>query len=223
MSVFPDDKVVALVNKGDVIIDPYFDVFQGPNCYHCHLGANFYKPAKGLGLIDPLDKPTIENSFHHIVSRYPIVMNPGDFLLAETFEFLGTSSNQVIKLLNSSSLARVGISQAALGMINAGCGFPNPVRITLELINNNCCPIVLTPTRVKKNGMIIWGTEVLKIAVEKMESRPKVSYGQWTNAAYHNDKTVALSKMANRFKGSENLILNKESLIWGDYEKDSSK
>lgn len=207
MSVFADHQVKKLVDKKEVIIDPYFDLFQGSNCYHCHLGSNFKRINPKLSSLDPLSEG-VEEIYEDFEIKDSYKMKPGEFLLGETFEYLGTNLNYVIKLLNSSSLARVGISQAALGMINAGCGMKNPIRLTLELINNSPIPIVLKPTKILRGGKIVWGTEVLKIAVYKMDKPPSVSYDRWKYGVYSRDSTVAGSKMAGRFTDNNCYIPN---------------
>ena len=213
MSLFSDHQVKDLVTKRKIIIDPYFDVFQGPNCYHCHLGNRFKKinlKYVNNGLVfDPLEK--VPNDFYQeVVVDNEYVINPGEFVLGETFEYFGTDSNHVIKLLNSSSIARVGISQAALGMINAGCGMKSPIKLTLELINNAPLPIRLKPTIINGDGLIIWGTEVLKIVIEQMNSTPDKPYDEWKYGVYSVDNKVAGTKMAGRFD-DKNLKIPKGS------------
>ena len=114
--------------------------------------------------------------------------------------------------MNSSSLARVGISHAAVGMINAGCGMEKPVKVTLELINNAPYDIVLKPTIVMSNGSVKWGTEVLKIAVQTMDSKPELPYDKWKFAVYHVDQRPSGPKMKDRFLSSDIFILPENSL-----------
>ena len=213
--ILPDWKVKKKVEKGQITIDPYFGEFQGPNCYHCHLGTNFLIPKKSAGIADPLSGKNSEKLFKKVQTKKPIILKPKEFLLCETFEFFGVEKGHVIRLLNSSSLARFGIFQAALGMINSGCGTKKPIRLTLELTNNFPLPIRLTPTTIKGNK-IKWGTEVLKIAVERMESKPKNNYDSWSEGVYSGDQMPTASKMAGRFKIAENKELPANSLAKGD-------
>lgn len=211
MSILPDKKVKIMVKKGLVTIDPFFDEFLGPNLYYCHLGTRFLLP-KNLKKVNPLDK-TSKDIYRELVTTKPIEIKPGGFILAETFEFLGVDANHVIRLLNSSSLARVGISQAAVGMMNPGCGIKEPAKITLELVNNAPFAVTLVPTTINKAGEINWGTSVLKIAVETMESAPSVPYDEWKSAVYHVDKKPSGPKMKDRFNLKENK-LPKSSRYW---------
>jgi len=208
MSIFSDKQVRSLVSDGKIIIDPYFDVFQGPNCYHCHFGGKIkrinFKYIKEEIVFNPLDK--LPQDFYEELEIDDYVMKPGEFILGESFEYFGTNGEHVIRLLNSSSLARVGISQAALGMINAGCGMKQPVKLTLELINNSPLPMKLVATKTDNNGVVSWGTEVLKIAIEGMDSKPENLYDEWKYGVYSVDDKVAGTKMADRFKDKDLVI-----------------
>ncbi|MDD4353567.1 MAG: hypothetical protein PHN56_03860 [Candidatus Nanoarchaeia archaeon] len=199
--IIPDHEIKRLIKNKELIINPYFNDFQGPNCYYCHLGTKFMIPKKDeLMIIDPLKIKDSNKYFDLIESTEKIKINPGEFLLAETFESFGVSQNYGLRLLNSSSLARWGIAHAATGMVNPGCGIEKPVKITLELFNNFPKPILLTPTIMDTKGDITFGTEVMKIIVEKLISPPEKPYNTWKNAAYGEDYNVQSSKMSNRFR-----------------------
>jgi len=197
MSILSDVEVCKLIKKGDVVIDPYFSEFHGPNLYYCHLGNKFLIPKK-ITKVNPLIYET-KDIYDEVCTQEPIDLGPGKFILAETFEYLGIGVDYVVRLLNSSSLARVGISQAAVGMINSGCGMKNPIKLTLELVNNAPFCVTLVPTIINSKGKISWGTEILKIAVEKMNTTPSVSYDNWKSAVYHTDQKPSGPKMKGRF------------------------
>ncbi|KKT48981.1 MAG: putative deoxycytidine triphosphate deaminase [Candidatus Collierbacteria bacterium GW2011_GWC2_44_18] len=204
-----DKEITNLIDKGKIRIDPFFPKFLGPNLYYCHLGQNFLIPKKMKGEFNPL-RDDSGKFFKKLHTNKPISLKPGQFILAETFEFLGTDDSHIIKLFNSSSFARCGIFQAALGMLNPGCGKETPVKITLELYNSFSVPVILTPTTVNNEGEISWGTEVLKVGVEKMDSKPTNSYSNWKFAAYGKDQKVMSSRMNNRFGSDKDIVINKE-------------
>ena len=52
---------------------------------------------------------------------------------------------------------------------------------------------------INSKGKISWGTEILKIAVEKMNTTPSVSYDNWKSAVYHTDQKPSGPKMKGRF------------------------
>lgn len=198
MAILPDKSIKKMIEDGSLRIDPYCSDFLGPNLYYCHLGNKFLLPKKNIAAVDPLTMGT-EDIYDMIETNDPITMKAGGFLLAETFEFFGVDSTHVIKLMNSSSLARIGVSHAAMGMMNPGCGMKKPVKLTLELVNNAPFDVILTPTTVNEKGGVTWGTEVLKIAVQTMESEPDVAYDDWKYAAYSTDQGPSGPKMKNRF------------------------
>lgn len=211
MSILSDYSVKKLVNQKLLIIDPFLPKFLGPNLYYCHLGNKFLVVKKGVKKVDPLLTDS-EEIFEQIEVNNSFVIPPRGFVLAETFEYLGINDQYVIKLMNSSSLARVGISQAAVGMVNAGCGMEKPVKITLELINNAPFDVVLKPTIVLDDGSVEWGTEVLKIAIQTMDSKPELPYDKWKFAVYHTDQKPSGPKMKNRFSTDDKYVLPESSL-----------
>lgn len=201
-----DNQIKEEIKNKNILINPFVDNFLGPNLYYCHLGINFLIPKKGKPL-NPL-RDNSEKYFDKLILTKPFKLLPQQFILAETFESFGISSDYVIKLYNSSSLARCGVLHTALGMINPGCGIKSPVKITLELCNLFPVPIILTPTIIKKDNLVEWGTEVLKIGVEKMDSTPTNSYDNWEYAVYGKDTKVMSSKMNNRFNQKTIKITN---------------
>lgn len=211
MSILPDKRILEKIRDKSLVIDPFYPDFLGPNLYYCHLGNHFLLPREGIDLIDPM-KMESKEIFQELLSDEPIIIHPQEFLLAESFEYFGIDNAHAIRLLNSSSFARSGISQAAVGMINPGCGSNKPVKLTLELINNAPFDVVLTPTKVSKNGTVSWGTEVLKIAVETMESEPNFGYDSWKHAVYHNDQKPSGPKMKGRFDEGKIFKIPKNSL-----------
>ncbi|GAK59300.1 probable deoxycytidine triphosphate deaminase [Candidatus Vecturithrix granuli] len=198
-----------------LLIDPYCEIFQGPNLYYCHLGNSFIFPKRLDVPFDPMNPQENEKNFVKKYITEPIVIESNQFFLAETFEFFATDDITIIRLFNSSSLARAGISHCAIGMINPGCGKYNPVRLTLELVNHAPYPIILHPTCIEKETrqVIHWGTEVLKIGVQVIAEKVSQSYSDWSEAIYHEDQEVSSSKMHQRFLKANNFIIPTESVV----------
>jgi len=213
MSILSDHQVKDCIQEGSIIIDPYFEDFQGPNLYYCHLGTKFLIPKDAIGTIDPLISKS-NDIFREIETREQVVIPSKGFILAETFEYFGSNEKHVIRLLNSSSLARVGVIQAALGMINAGCGMETPVKLTLEMFNASPFDIVLRPTTISDEGVVSWGTEVLKVGVETLSEATKNPYDTWQYAIYSQDQKPSGPKMIQRSAQIDKLRLKipKDSL-----------
>jgi len=215
MAILADKQIRKMVEKKELIIDPFFPDLLGPNLYYCHLGNKFLRPKSGVSVFDPLTMES-KNIFEEIKTDEAIVLEPQGFILAETFEFLGVDSKHIVKLMNSSSLARCGVSHAAVGMINAGCGMKKPIKLTLELVNNSPFGVVLTPTVVREDGKINWGTEVLKIAVMTMDEEPENAYDNWKHAVYNVDQKPSGSKMKGRFDSNKFFIIPDDSWFLKD-------
>jgi len=199
MSYLPDIKTRDLLGKKEIIIYPYFDNFQGPNCYYCHIGPNFLVPKATKKEFDPLIKNEKDDFFKKELHRDQFILGPHAFVLAESFELFGVDELHAIRLFNSSSLARCGIGHMALGMINPGCGKDDPVRITLELVNNSPFPVKLIPSTIVKDK-VVFGTEVFKVSVLNMESKPQTDYADWKNSVFASDKGPVSSKMHLRYE-----------------------
>ncbi len=195
MSYLNSDSFKRLVNEQAIGVNPYFEAHQGPNLYYCHLGQTLLIPKEDV-LVDT-SRPTDElYRKHHIENHYDL--KPGEFVLAETFETFSTDNCHIFRLFNSSSLARLGVSQCAVGMINPGCGKYKPVRVTLELVNNSKNTIRLYATReADKQDKLRWGTEVLKVAVCDHEE-VAVSYSDWPGSLYAHDAGVTGSRIGER-------------------------
>lgn len=208
MAYLPDNKIVDLLTNKKLIIEPYFDFFQGPNCYYCHIGNNFLIPQSSNDILDPLSGEVNKKYYKHITCETEYIFQPKSFLLAESFESFGVNNEYTIRLFNSSSLARCGIGHLALGMINPGCGITDPIKITLELVNYSSFPIKLTPTKIIGDE-VIFGTEIFKVSIAKLESPVTKSYNKWSHAIFKDDKSVMASKMHLRYSNNRLKIRDK--------------
>ncbi len=213
MSYINSDQIKTAILNKKINIDPYFEEFQGPNLYYCHLGNSFLIPKKIKEPADPFKNS--DRYFKRIENcSKSIIIRPKEFILAETFELFSTGNEYIIRLFNSSSLARLGISHCAIGMINPGCGQDKPIRLTLELVNNSPFPIILQPTVILNNKIKILGTEVLKIGVLKMSKSVAKSYSSWGMSLYGQDDKVSNSKMDKRYKNLKELCIPSKSIIF---------
>lgn len=205
--IISDLETQKLINNNSIKIEPYFKTFQGPTTYYCHLGNKFLIMDK-TKLNDKnfvLDTNNIDNSLYckKIEINKPYIIKPNEFLLAQTFEKLSVDNEHIINYFDSSSLARLGISQAALGFMPAGNGWKNgSLSVTLELINNSPFPIKLYPTIVDNLGNITFGTEVLKISVSKILGKISIPHDNWKFSVYQKNNDVTSSKISNRFNNT---------------------
>lgn len=213
MGYLNSTQIERCISQKNINIDPYYKEFQGPNLYYCHLGNNFLIPKKIKTPADPL-KDT--SKYFKQLNNYKkqLIFKPGEFILAETFEFFSTEDDYIIRLFNSSSIARLGISHCAVGMINPGCGKKRPIRLTLELVNNSPFPIILQPTVVMHNKVIVLGTEILKVGVLKINKKVEKSYSDWQGSLYGHDNKVKNSQMHKRYKNLDNFSIPNNSILF---------
>ena len=160
MSILNDIETKKMIKDNKIIIDPYFEEFQGPNCYYCHLGNKYYKSKKVNKTIDIEHIEDVKQCFELFENQEKIIIKPGEFILTETFEYLGADNSHIIRLYNTTTLARWGIYHAGLGFVNAGCGYKEPIKLTLELVNLSQNVLRLKCTNIK-DKTIDYGTEVL--------------------------------------------------------------
>lgn len=187
-----------MINDHQIGIFPYFEKFQGPNLYYCHLGKKLLKP-KIRTFVDTNN--LADDIYEEMVIQEYYDLKPKEFVLAETYEKFMTGRKSAIRMFNSSSLARLGVVQCAVGMINPGCGVKSPIRVTLELYNSSPFTIRLYPTQLSpKTGKVNnWGTEVLKVGVITHEE-VSVEYENWSGSLYGKDSSVTGSLIDRRFK-----------------------
>lgn len=207
MSVANDLETKKLVKENKIIIDPYFEDFQGPNCYYCHLGNRYYKSKKSNEIIDISKTCDTNQYFELFENQNEIILKPGEFILTETFEYLGADNSHIIRLYNTTTLARWGIYHAGLGFVNAGCGDKNPIKLTLELVNLSKNDLRLKCTNIR-NGIIDYGTEVLKICVVPLSAEAGMGY----RGMYNGDKSVTLPKIKkyeNEYRIDNNSLHNR--------------
>lgn len=189
MSIASDVDIKKMITKNELTIDPYFEDFQGPNCYYCHLGNRFYKSKKKSELVNIDVINDASQYFEFFENQEKIILKPKEFILTETFEYLGVNKSHIIRLYNTTTLARWGIYHAGLGFVNAGCGENTPVKLTLELINLSKNKLELKCTNVK-NKIIDYGSEVLKICIVPLSKQAKMGYV----GMYGTDRSVNLPK-----------------------------
>ncbi|MFA5136446.1 MAG: dCTP deaminase [Patescibacteria group bacterium] len=124
----------------------------------------------------------------HVTKRITVdhdksfILQPGEFALASTYEWIELPDDIAGRLEGRSSLGRLGIivhSTAAL--IHAGM----KGRIVLELSNLSQIPVALYP-----------GLRVCALSFEKLTSPAEVPYYKQETAKYRNQKGVTSSKIS---------------------------
>ena len=140
MTVLVDHQIKSLCEQG--LVNPYDESLINPSSLDIRLGNNL--------IID--DKIT---DISHHTKNNPYILEPNEFVLAETLEYLTVPSNVAIELKLKSSRAREGLSHALAGWVDNG--FHGV--LTLELKNYSTRkPVFIYPT-LKIGQLIIHPTE----------------------------------------------------------------
>ncbi len=142
MSMLNDKQIKKYCESG--IIEPYKPVNVGPCSIDLTLGKNiaYYQ---GNTAIDPAKHSTY-NLKNENMGKSGYVLQPGEFILAETVEKITLPRYLAAKVDGRSSMGRLGIAvHITAGFIDAGFSGT----ITLEIHNVNSRPVILRP------GMII--------------------------------------------------------------------
>jgi dCTP deaminase len=135
--ILVDWQILDRVNRGFIQVDPFDPNLVQPNSLDIRLGSHFVWYEPGDEVIDPYMKETIAADTHGVTAD-SVILKPGQFMLAETFEVVGLPDNIVASIEGKSSIARLGIElHQTGGWIDAG--FRGS--ITLEMCNVNQRPV----------------------------------------------------------------------------------
>ncbi|MDQ5943380.1 MAG: dCTP deaminase [Patescibacteria group bacterium] len=153
-----DAEIVAAVNSGLFVIDPFEEMLLGSSSYDVRLGGNFWVAEQVGHKVDfsPYDEDEVRSYYsgpYQAVThaqwcedhqRHPfsgiaddeqiIVLKPGECILAHTLEFIGAVCGATTMMKARSSLGRINISACD----DAGWGDVGYVnRWTMEVRNKN--------------------------------------------------------------------------------------
>lgn len=133
--------------------------------------------------IDPFSKETSQDVTREIVVKKNerFIMQPGDFVLGTTMEYIEIPDDLIGSLEGRSSIGRLGViihSTAA----SIECGFRG--HITLELANMGKMPVALYP-----------GMRICSVAFSQLSSPAEVPYYKKKGAKYVDQKGPGESKI----------------------------
>lgn len=162
-----------LLSLGNALIHPFNQNHVQPASIDVHLDR-FFQVAQRTKFGHHMS-PDKDND--HMFERLDVksagymLMQPGDFVLASTFERVTIPANMVARFEGKSSLARLGLLvHITAGFIDPGfCG-----HITLEIKNLMPAPWRLEP-----------GIKIGQLCFEHMESSAFRPYGHETNGSHY--------------------------------------
>lgn len=144
------DLDIRRMQIADNVITPYFSNQLQPTSYDLTLGDKFLiydrrNPLDDDGwYIDPDNRELGYNVMpdRQTVTEGSLKLHPGMFVLGETVEHISMPNDVAARFEGKSTLGRYGLTtHITAGFIDPG--FDGT--ITLEIRNDNCVPILLTP------------------------------------------------------------------------------
>ena len=167
--ILPDIEIVCLCRRG--LVNPYDPALVNPASLDVRLGENLLIEDKQTSELQPF-------SIAGFTQEAPFMLQPREFVLAETLERFCLPEFVAGQLALKSSRAREGIEHLMAGYIDPGYAG----RLTLELVNAR----VLHPVP-------IWpGMKIAQIVFHKMALLPNKDYS--VTGRYQGDQTVQASK-----------------------------
>lgn len=137
--ILSDGTLNALIESGELVVDPLVADSVQPASIDCHLGHHFLviedRKMQAIDLSSEIQYREIESE--------EIVIPPHTFLLATTREYLKLPDHLTAFVEGRSSIGRIGLFIQNAGWVDPG--FEG--QITLELYNANSLPIRLEAGR----------------------------------------------------------------------------
>jgi dCTP deaminase len=169
VSILCDHQIVSLVRRS--LVSPYDQEMVNPASLDVRLGEN-------IMVESPLTSHLVHRSIAGYTQEEPFLLQPHEFILAETLEEFQLPDCIAGQLALKSSRAREGIEHLLAGYIDPGY----KGRLTLELQNARAMhPVSLWP-----------GMRIAQIVFHRMSMLPGKDYSM--TGRYHGDTTVQESK-----------------------------
>lgn len=176
--VLSDTDLKKFIDSGDITINPLDETLIKPGSYTFTLGTTLFKPVtKG-----EIDTKTTEVEYQEInIDEKGYLLEPGEFILGQTFEKLSVSKKVGCILDNKTSLARIGVNMIL------GSTFIEPGQTdsheTLEITNLSQNPV-----------RIYAGMKVVKGIFFLLSSEANISYAEVGTYARQSKPNVKLRK-----------------------------
>lgn len=137
-----NEDILKVIKQGELKIVPYSSKWIRSSGITMHLGAELLKPRGGYVVDVTKPEPPPHDSII-ITADKPYLLQPGEFLLAHTYQNVTVGSSLGFMIEGRSTLARVGLTIVQTAMMVYPGHSDRPV--TLELANHGPNPILLYP------------------------------------------------------------------------------
>jgi dCTP deaminase len=147
--VLTDRAIRRAHTDGELLVDPFDPALVRPAAISLRLGAEAFG-LHTVRQVDIGDRATYPNLVaKDLDTKGRFVVEPGELVLAPTWERIGLSGNLAGLVDGTSDYARLGISVVLCGQVSPGFGQANGAVLTLEIVNHLRHPVLLYPgTRI---------------------------------------------------------------------------
>lgn len=178
--ILVDWQILDRIQRGFIRVEPFDPGLVQPNSLDIRLGNHFIWYERGDGIIDPFQQETIMSGIAETTTE-SVVLEPGQFMLAETHEVIGLPDNIVASIEGKSSIARLGIElHQTGGWIDAG--FRGS--ITLEMCNVNHRPVRIY-AGMPIGQLVFYSTERALLPYDRKKDAKYMDQRQATLSRYH--------------------------------------
>jgi len=199
-----------LIETKKISIDPFYEIFCGPQAYAIHMGETVDTFNDNEEPIDPLKMNRGEIRKKHInridlsEQGHEYVIAPGEYIEVNSFEHVGVHKSMEAEVRGSSSLRRIGVDVLG-GDLDPGHGMTRVFRYTLCMYNFlRSTPVVLTATYVDEDRWEVhWGLHVGKIkfkTMEKTQGNKYKDYDKWPYGVYAGQTEPETSLAGEKFE-----------------------
>ncbi len=155
--ILSDITLKQMIERGDLVVDPFEEIQLQPASIDLRLGGHFLKVDENrtgeIRLDDPVSYVEVELN--------EIVIPPLSFLLATTMEFIKLPNDVTAFVEGRSSIGRIGLFVQNAGWVDPGFAGD----LTLELFNANRQPIRLQS-----------GRRICQLVFARMDRAARVPY-----------------------------------------------
>jgi len=197
--ILSDKKIKEYIRNRKIVVEPFDESLVGPASLDVRLGFKF-RVFKNINIeaidIKSYKEDVIYRSeskdfiIHHgtysdlIIAKredVPIVIHPGELILASIYEYIELPKNIAAQISGRSSIGRLGL------LVHTSAGWIDPGyagHLTLEIYNVNKMPIKLYPL-----------TKIARIVFYELEEEVEIPYGERKSSKYYKEEGATESKI----------------------------
>jgi len=202
--ILSDKKIKEYIYSKKIVVEPFDESLVGPASLDVRLGFKF-RVFKNIN-IEAIDIKNYKEDViyrsenqdfivHHgtysdlIIAKredVPIVIHPGEFILASIYEYIELSKNIAAQINGRSSIGRLGL------LVHTSAGWIDPGyagHLTLEIYNVNKIPVKLYPL-----------TKIAQIVFYELEDEVEVPYGERKSSKYYKEEGATESKISKDYE-----------------------